>query len=101
MENDDLSESFFNIQDEIKFLSEFLPSVLSEGAIAVELKKELYQGQDIKILLTLEETQCDLISKPADLPDGVWAWSLSLNRWYHLKYTSIDTFETWPPSENG
>jgi hypothetical protein len=96
-DNEHLAESHFNIDDETEFLTTFLPSVMSEGPIIVTLKKNDDQQEDFKLLLTLEEDKVDLSTKPTDQSDGVWAWCIPVERWWHLKYAAIEEFETWPP----
>jgi hypothetical protein len=96
-DDDYIAENHFNIEDEIEFLKSFLPSVMSEGPIIVTLKKTEDQGDDFKLLLTLEEGKVDLSTRPSDQEGGVWAWCIPVERWWHLKYASIEEFETWPP----
>jgi hypothetical protein len=96
-DNEHIAEDHFNIEDELEFLKSFLPSVMSEGPIIVTLKKTDTQIEDFKLLLTLEADKVNLSTKPDDQLGGVWAWCIPVERWWHLKYDSIDAFETWPP----
>jgi hypothetical protein len=95
MENNE--EQFLKIDDEILFLSQFVPGALAEGSCQFFFK----EFKNDSWILTLNEQQCKLEEQPLGMDPGFgcWAWDLMNNCWKFIQYTEIDSFNSWPPKD--
>jgi len=95
MENN--QEQFLKIDDELQFLSEFVPGSLSEGPLQFFFKSSKNESW----VLSLHEKQCKLEEQPIESNEtfGCWAWDLMNNSWTLIQYSEIDSFQSWPPDD--
>lgn len=92
-------ENYEKPPTDAEVLAAFIPAALREGALLIELKET--QHSDIKhaVILTLNEHQCPIDSRPNDENsiEGIWCWNMRRASWYNLKFSDIDAAQPFPP----